>query len=272
MIKKYFRSIVEYFPSIALFLRNVRDQLNQRQSSIKTPWGFSLAGHDVMARGEFEPQETKLVRKLLEEVDVLVNIGANIGYYCCHALNMNKHVIAVEPIARNMHYLLKDVGDNGWSKKAEVFQVALGKNTDISQMWGGGTGASLVKGWASNPESYVTNVSVVTLDRLLGDTLHGKRAFIVVDIEGAEYMMLQGATKILVNTPRPIWLVEVSTTEHQPAGTPINPSFSQTFDTFFSQGYRAYTADDLLQEVTNETVTKVVSGQHQLDTHNFVFR
>ncbi len=113
---------------------------------------------------------------------------------------------------------------------------------------------------------------MLSLDRVLGNTLYGKRVLILVDIEGAELMMLQGATQTLVNEPRPIWMVEISTTEHQPAGTPMNPNFTQTFEIFFSQGYRAFTADEIAQEVTIETVTKVAAGQHKLKTHNFVFR
>ena len=53
-----------------------------------TPWGFSLAGHETMAAGKFYPQETRLMRDLSQEVDLLVNVGANVGYYCCHALSL----------------------------------------------------------------------------------------------------------------------------------------------------------------------------------------
>ncbi|MFO1422288.1 MAG: hypothetical protein U1F70_01345 [Candidatus Competibacteraceae bacterium] len=106
-IKSLLRSVVERFPLFALFLRALRDQLDQRQPPKITPWRFILAGHEGMASGEFEPLETRLVRDLLGEVDLLVNVGANIGYYCCHALSLGKPVIAMEPIARNLRYLLK---------------------------------------------------------------------------------------------------------------------------------------------------------------------
>lgn len=137
-MKNTIKSIVEHFPALALFYRNTRDLLDQRHPPRKTPWGFNFAGHDAMAEGSFEPDETKVVRKLLAGVDVLVNVGANVGYYCCHALSMDKHVIAVEPNTRNLHYLLKNIQNNGWAKVAEVFPVAIGSCADILQMWGGG--------------------------------------------------------------------------------------------------------------------------------------
>jgi FkbM family methyltransferase len=271
-MKKTIKSIVERFSAMALFYRNMRDLLDQRHPLHKTPWGFSFAGHEAMADGSFEPNETKLVRRLLDDVDVLVNVGANVGYYCCHALSMGKPVIAVEPNTRNVHYLLKNIQNNGWAKLAEVFPVALGSSADILKMWGGGTGASLVKGWAEIPESYVTQVPILSLDRVLGDTLRGKKALILVDIEGAEFMMLQGAKQTLINEIRPIWLMEISTTDHQPSGTVMNPHFAETFELLFSQGYRAFTADEAAQEINQATIQQVVTGKHKLRTHNFVFQ
>lgn len=225
-----------------------------------------------MVNGTFEPQETKLIRDLLTEVDLFVNVGANIGYYCCHALSLDKPVIAVEPIARNLHYLLKNIRSNGWATQAQIFPVALGHRTDILEIWGGGTGASLIKGWASIPESYVTQVPVLSLDRILGNLLQGKQALILVDIEGAELMMLQGALETLVCDPRPVWIVEISTAEHQPSGITINPNLIETFEMFFSRGYRAFTVDDQLSEVTFEMVNEISNDKRNFTTHNFLFR
>jgi FkbM family methyltransferase len=270
-MKNAIKSIVEHFPSLSLFYRNVRDLLDQHQPPRKTPWGFSFAGSSYMADGNFEQEETKEVRRLLGDVDVLVNVGANVGYYCCQALSMGKPIIAVEPNTLNLHYLLKNIQNNGWAKLAEVFPVAMGSGADILKMWGGGTGASLVKGWAANPESYVTQVPVLSLDRVLGNSLSGKKALILVDIEGAEFMMLQGAKQTLMNEPRPIWLMEISSTEHQPVGTVMNPNFAKTFELFFEQRYRAFTADEAGQEITSLEVQQVIDGNQKLSTHNFVF-
>ena len=65
MMKKLLRTMLEHFPIVAQFLRNSRDLLRQRAPAKATPWGFTLAGHEAMAAGIFEPEETALVRKLL---------------------------------------------------------------------------------------------------------------------------------------------------------------------------------------------------------------
>jgi len=137
MLRALIRSKIDRNPNLALFLRNTRDLLDRRDPPRVTQWGFKLAGHAAMAAGTFEPEETRLVRDLLQDVDILVNVGANIGYYCCHALSLGKPVIAVEPIARNLHYLLQNLRINGWAEQAEVFPVALGSASGILEMWGG---------------------------------------------------------------------------------------------------------------------------------------
>ena len=272
MLKKILRTTLEHFPLAAQYLRNSRDLLDQSAPAKVTPWGFTLAGHESMAAGTFEPEETEIVRKLLEDVDVLVNIGANVGYYCCLALSLGKSVIAVEPIARNLHYLLTNIRNNGWSERAEVIPVALGASADILLMWGGGTGASLVKGWANIPDSYVTQVPILSLDRVLGNAIKGKKALILVDIEGAEFMMLQGAKQALQNAPRPIWLMEITSTENQPSGIAMNPNFEKTFEVFFNHGYIARTADKEAHTIEKFDVNEVVMNRKRLTSHNFVFR
>jgi FkbM family methyltransferase len=272
MSKNLLRAALEAFPGGSLLARNLRDQLDRRAPFVITPWGFGLAGHTAMAKGEFEPEETRLVRGLLSDVEVFVNVGANIGYYCCHALSYGKSVIAIEPMERNMHYLLKNIHGNDWAGKAQVFPVAAGAATGVLEMWGSGTGASLVRGWAGIPESYVRLVPVLTLDRILGNALAGKKALILADIEGAELSMLEGALSTLDNNPRPIWLIEISATEHQPAGILMNPNFVKTFEMFFSRGYSAYTADSEMRCVDMDDVLKIETGGLTLSTHNFLFR
>jgi len=76
----------------------------------------------------------------------------------------------------------------------------------------------------------------------------------------------------LQNEPRPIWMMEVSTNEHQPLGTSMNPNFEKTFEVFFDSGYRAFTADTDAKILEKSDVDDVVANRKRLTTHNFVFR
>lgn len=256
-------------------LRQWRDRWDRNQPLLATPWGFALAGHRAMASGSFEPAETALLRQLLPQVDLLINVGANVGYYCCHALSLGKPVIAVEPIARNLHYLLRNLEANGWQHMAEVFPVALGAQTAVLPMWGSNTGASLVPGWAELPAGYVTQVPVLTLDRVVADALHGRRPLVLIDVEGAEDAVLSGAERLLQQLPRPLWLVEITSHENQPAERPMNPHFEQTFSHFFALGYAASVvlpATGRLMPVTAADVQAIARGQRAAMGHNYLFQ
>lgn len=222
-----------------------------------------------MALGVFEPEETRCVRHLLADVDVFVNVGANVGYYCCHALQFGRRVIAFEPISRNLHYLMANIEANGWANLVEIFPLALGSQAGILPMWGGGTGASLIAGWASIPPADVTRVPVLTLDRALGATLHGQRVLILIDVEGAELSVLNGASHILSLYPKPIWIVEIMGPDCRPGG--LDHDFICAFEKFFDAGYRCFAMANLESELSIELVRGMANGTVEIPGHNFVF-
>ena len=265
------KPFIERFPRISMLYRVMRDQYKSLEEPKNTTWGFKLAGNSSMVAGTFEADETGFVRKALKDVEVLVNVGANIGYYCCHALSMGKDVIAFEPVLSNVNYLCKNIKANKWSG-VEIFPIALTNKVDVLEIFGGGTGASILKGWAGTPESYSSVVPSSTMDLVLGERLKGKRVLVLVDVEGAEYSMLEGATKMLQNDPKPIWLMEITTYENQPAGVELNPKFKSTFQLFFQNGYSAYVLGKQLRLVSAEDIDLVVSGRQTLESHNFLFK
>ena len=80
-----------------------------------------------------------------------------------------------------------------------------------------------------------------------------------MDVEGAEYEVLQGAVRTLARTPAPHWLLEICLTENFPSG--INPNFEEIFHLFWDHGYvaRAVGPDNRL--VTPEMVEKWVRNR-----------
>ncbi len=266
------RPLVEYFPSIAATYRVLREKQSLRRQPRNTPMGFSFAGHPAMESGNFEPAETAIVKALLNKSDILINVGANIGYYCCHGLQANKKVIAFEPLSGNLNHLLRNIRANAWQNNIEVFAMALSNRVGIIEIFGGGTMASLIKGWASTPEQYRELVPVSTMDTVLGSRFQDSRCLILVDIEGAELGMLEGSSGFLVQKTRPVWMVEICVGEHQPKGITINPDLLRTFEIFWSHGYLAYTANNQPRPVFHTEISEIINtGVDTLSTHNFLF-
>lgn len=269
MLKKL---LVEKFPRIAFLYRNLRDTKALRVDPKMTKLGFKFNGNVSMENGFFEQKETALVKKLIPNVDIVINVGANIGYYVCHALKHGKKVFAFEPIETNVKYLLRNIKANNWGEGCEIFPVACSNKAGIIEIFGGDTSASLIEGWAGISKKYVNIVPCLTMNDVLGDRLNGKNILIILDIEGGENLALAGATKLLDMSPKPIWLVEISVTTHQPKGTKINPHLLETFEMFWDRGYQSFTANDNLRKISKDEIIRIIdTGLNTLETHNFLF-
>lgn len=264
--------LVERFPKIAMSYRYLRDNRFIFEDPKETPLGFKFIGNEKMEQGIFEKEEIEIVNSCLNLTNVFINIGANIGYYCCIALKRGKHTVAFEPIEANLKYLYKNIETNQLQHNVEIFPLALSNITGLIEIYGGGTLASLRSGWSGMPLQYKSLVPVTTLDTVLQERFVGEKCFILADIEGAEYWMLQGAKRFLTMVPKPIWMVEVLVKEHQPEGTDINPYLLPTFKTFWDYGYAAWTADRNVRQIEEEEVKEICkSGINTLTSQSFLF-
>jgi FkbM family methyltransferase len=267
---KIAKPIVEQIPPIARAYRNIRDRAQLKRRPVQTPLGFLLVGNRSMEEGDFEPQETRLVESILPLVDNVVDVGANIGYYVCLARSRSKHVIAFEPIALNVQLLLRNIEVNGWTDGFEIFPLAVSNRCGIARMRGGGTGASLISGWAGVSEDYASNLPVTTLDTTLNSRLCGQRSLFIIDVEGAEADVLAGAAAQLALTPKPFWIVEIIFSQR--GGIGKNPNFNRPFETFWKNGYDCWTANDDRRAVSAEMIRDMdESGIDNLHCTNFLF-
>jgi FkbM family methyltransferase len=211
-----------------------------------TPYGFKLVGsssihHVAMQDGIFEPEETDLFKKYFLMSDVFVDVGANIGFYTCLARNAGKHVIAVEPLPKNLKHLYSNLLANNWND-VEVFPVGVGREPGMAMLYGGSsTGASLIGSWAGASKIFRRIIPISTLDVLLGDRFAGERLLMKIDVEGVEYSVILGAMRVMQLQPKPIWVVEICLTEFHPDG--MNPNFQDIFNLFWQNGYEARTAN-----------------------------
>ncbi|NCB38064.1 MAG: FkbM family methyltransferase [Erysipelotrichia bacterium] len=224
---------------IGCIFRSLRDKLKfARRKHTKTPIGFLFFGNAQMETGVFEKEETKVFSRLFDSADFFVDIGANIGYFSCLACQKNLHVIAFEPMHSNLKYLYENLRQNNWQNQAEIFPVGLSDKPALVDIFGEGTGASLIEGWAGVSSLMRETIPVNTLDSLIGSRLNGKKTVVKMDIEGAEYRALCGAKTMLEQFPKPIWLVEITLDDHRQGKK--NDNFQATFELFWEYGYEAY--------------------------------
>ena len=253
-----------------------------QRTAIPTPLGFKMSGgnsahHRVMMNGEFERDEVREVQSLMDEVDVFVDVGANIGYYSLLARQKNKYVIAVEPLAANFQFLCRNFVANGW-EDAEAYPMGLGRKPGIAVLYGlSSTGASMLAGWAGAPHRWRQTIPVTTLDGILGNRFAEKNILIKIDVEGVEYDVegveydvLRGADTVLARSRRPTFMVEICLGEFNPGGK--NPNFRDTFRLFWEHGYEARLMGGGNRPVTSADVERWVRiGRTDTGVINYLF-
>jgi len=255
----------------------IRGKLRARRASrllekdgVDTGLGFRFSGPSVMQEGAFEPEETKILQNLLSDADRFVNVGANFGYFVCLARSMNVPVTAVEPVPVNLQLLDKNLRQNGYDGDVVVHRCACGQETGEAEIFGVGTGASFVKGWARNPQSLHHKVPVRRLDDLVAASELSGRSVFLVDVEGFELEVLKGADAILSLEDKPVWMLESGLSDHREEGD-LNPQFEAVFDLLTSHGYDLYAVNRPDQRVEKADITtSFETGKDVIGGHNFL--
>jgi len=83
-------------------------------------------------------------------------------------------------------------------------------------MYGRGQVASLIRGWHERQSPDIASVPVTTLDRLIGERFQGKKIFLKIDTEGAEWKVMTGGRGLIARCEH--LLVEISLTRNHANG------------------------------------------------------
>jgi FkbM family methyltransferase len=155
-------------------------------------------GHSHIAfAGFYELPLTKMIVALAKDGGLLVDVGANYGYFSLlwAATNPQNTVIAFEASPRNHAALIRNVERNGLAHRIATESKALGRESGVMRFdlgpdeqtgWGGLSPAPFWKG---------IEVTVTTLDEVFLE--REEIAVLKIDVEGADTWVLEGARELL---------------------------------------------------------------------------
>jgi len=154
--------------------------------------------------GCHEPECTKILEKIVPSCARVVDVGANIGYYVLIEARLAHKVYAIEPEPGNLELLRKNIALNSYEDRVEVYQLAISDRTgktflavsDIANRH------RLIKP-SEEPNDRDIEVITVTLDEFLKD----KEVDVIrMDLEGAEWLVINGMKELLSKTSKPLIL------------------------------------------------------------------
>ncbi len=148
----------------------------------------------------YEPLETELVKKLVKKGDVVLDLGANIGYYTLLMAKLvgdKGKVFSFEPEPQNFTLLKKNVEINNY-QNVTLEECAIGKKSGKTELFLSEFGAAMHTIYESEYCHKPIEIKIVSLDDYFNNKeLKNKISFIKIDIEGSEFPCLQGMRNIL---------------------------------------------------------------------------
>lgn len=151
--------------------------------------------------GLYEPEETELLRKIVRKGAVVVDVGANIGWYTllsAHLAGKTGKIVAFEPEPSNFSLLNESVKRNGFDN-VFLFNNCVSNMEGTRKLWlnkGNLGGHSIV--WRTSEEA--VDVEAVTLDSCLSKLEIQIVDLLKIDAEGAEPEVLEGALNYLLSS------------------------------------------------------------------------
>lgn len=148
--------------------------------------------------GEYEPETTKTFKSLIKKGDVVVDVGANIGYYTllsARAVGNKGKVFSFEPDLMNYSLLEKNVEINGYKNIVLVKKAVSDKNSIERFYINSPNTNSLI--FSEDQSEKSINVETIKLDDYFNDNKIKIIKLVKLDIEGAEALALNGMKKLI---------------------------------------------------------------------------
>ncbi len=196
----------------------------------------------MLTRGfRIEPSGLDYVRTTLRPGDTFIDIGANVGLFtltAARAVGPGGRVYAFEPSSRERAYLERNIRQNGFDNVV-VAPCALADapgELDILIASDGGLNSFARNKHPEQQVERMERVSVVTLDDFVKRNAIGDIRLIKIDVEGAEHLVIAGASETLGRRPAPELLCEFC--DDTAAG--FGSSGAALYDAFTSRGYALF--------------------------------
>jgi FkbM family methyltransferase len=154
-------------------------------------------------------KEIEIIKKMVTKDDVVLDVGANVGFMTIQLAQLAKRVYAFEPDPDNFKQL--EQVTKRLHSYVTLYNVAVSDHYDDHGILyqcpqDPGMHRMYPSKWCEGGKQ-IHDVVTITLDSIMPFTLTEKIDFIKLDVEGYEYYALQGMIKLL-NKDHPTLLME----------------------------------------------------------------
>lgn len=165
-----------------------------------------------MALGTYEPHVSAAFRQELRPGDCVIDIGAHVGYLTLLAsrcVGPSGQVVAIEASSRNARLLRENVARNN-AGNVTVMECAISDEVGTVTFASFDTYSSVghIQSGDEPDDATLESVPSATIDHLVTQNAVHEPKLIKIDVEGAEFQVIQGAVQVLESCS-PTVIVEV---------------------------------------------------------------
>lgn len=157
----------------------------------------------LSTRGVYEPFETRFLQQSVRPGMLVLDVGANIGYYTlqfARAVGPTGRVYAFEPDPANFALLRRNIEANGYEAIVTPVNRAVSDRPGVLNLYVSEDNRGDHRTYGADDGRAAIPVEAVALDDFLRD-LDRPVDLVKMDIQGAEYYALKGMTGLLQRSP-----------------------------------------------------------------------
>ena len=204
----------------------------------------------IINEGVFEPKTTNAIKHLIRPGDVVLDVGANIGYYTVifsKLVGPSGKIFAFEPTKHFGDVLKQNIRANHL-ENIEIVNVGLSNKRQKLSIDIGPSSATLHSPAEFDVIIDHEEIPLLTLNDFVRLRQLEKIDFIKIDIDGHEPLFFEGAWEVL-DKYSPVVIFEVSHLHYLQAGF----TAWDFYDSVNAKGYRFFHEDDFSEITSRET-------------------
>ena len=192
-------------PGVQSVHRFVRAQLKSSYAEIEGHQMHvdRLDSLNISVDGVYSPLQTAVVKKHVKPGNIVVDVGANIGFFTlifARLVGPRGRVFAFEPDPENFELLRRNVELNGY-ENVTLVQKAVSRANGSTRLYLSNENTAGHRIYDSQQSWPSIEIEAVRLDDYLADKV-APVDFLKMDIEGSELAALEGMPRLLSSNPR----------------------------------------------------------------------
>ncbi len=155
--------------------------------------------------GLYEYEESLFLLHFLQEDDLFMDVGANLGHFSIVLSGIKKcNSIAIEPVPSTYNQLRRNIELNNLGNRIEAFQLGVGEKKDLLYL---STDRNTMDRIVTSTYKKSVKVPIKTIDEISECNVP---VALKIDVEGYELFALKGAERVLSSSSLKVIILELN--------------------------------------------------------------